>query len=157
MKLTPEFLPVGSIVEYNYNNEFGKMPVVIYGTQPPMPRKEPRFDGKWLVDIWVDGTTYITAPLDDCKPIPLTEKILTDWCGFVIENELTEKDATWTLKYIGFTCVHDERDEIGIFANGGNSFTVLFNEQTLTVITHLHQLQHLYSALTQTVLPIQIK
>ena len=39
MQLTPEFLPVGSIVEYNYNNELGKMPVVVYGTHPPAPRK----------------------------------------------------------------------------------------------------------------------
>ena len=59
MQLTPEFLPVGSIVEYNYNNELGKMPVVVYGTHPPAPRKQPLLDGKWPVDIWVDGTTYI--------------------------------------------------------------------------------------------------
>ena len=157
MTLTPNFLPVGSIVEYDYKNELGKMPVVVYGIHPPTPQKEPRLDGKWLVDIWVDGTTYTTTPIDDISPIPLTPEILTEWCGFEKESDMSEKDATWTIKYVGFTCVHDERDEIGIFANGGNSFTVLFNEQTLTVITHLHQLQHLYSALTQTVLPITIK
>ena len=52
--LQPHELQVGSIVEYNYKNELGKMPVVIYGIHPPTPQKQPHLDSKWLVDIWVD-------------------------------------------------------------------------------------------------------
>ena len=135
MTLTPNFLPVGSIVEYN-----GAPCIVIE-----------------ILRNNCIATVGNSGHISEFNGIPLTPEILTEWCGFEKESDMSEKDATWTIKYVGFTCVHDERDEIGIFANGGNSFTVLFNEQTLTVITHLHQLQHLYSALTQTVLPITIK
>jgi len=154
MQLTPEFLPVGSIVEYNYNNEFGKMPVVIYGTYPPTPQKEPRLDGKWLVDIWVDGTTYITAPIDDISPIPLTEKILTDWCG---AGKLSGKHDEFGIVF--------ENDgvllEFGEMLNDGRAVfyynlpdTTLF--KCIVSIHYLHELQLICAAL-KLALPIQIK
>ena len=135
MTLTPNFLPVGSIVEYNYKNELGKMPVVVYGIHPPTPQKDTRLDGKWLVDIWVDGTTYITTPIDDISPIPLTPEILTEWCSFkkVEENQyrlgfklLVNRDGKW-------------------FDYGSN-----------VQIDYLHELQLLFAA-HKTVLPITIK
>ncbi len=147
MTLTPNFLPVGSIVEYDYKNELGKMPVVVYGIHPPTPQKEPRLDGKWLVDIWVDGTTYITTPIDDISPIPLTPEILTEWCGFEDTNGyLYKRDINsqtilnWD-EETGLYLVDDEDNDLKEFDG----------------IQFLHQLQHLYSALTQTVLPITIK
>jgi hypothetical protein len=114
-----------------------------------LPNDKAQFENAFTGDV-------MTCPLSELKPIPLTEKILVEWCGFEKESDLSEKDATWTYKYIGMTCVHDERDEIGIFANGGNSFTVLFNGHTLTVILYLHHLQMLVQSLTNQPLKIDI-
>ena len=155
MTLTPNFLPVGSIVEYDYKNELGKMPVVVYGIHPPTPQKEPRLDGKWLVDIWVDGTTYITTPIDDISPIPLTPEILTEWCNFCVKDMGSSR-----LFYIGVNPItHDYLFDLTWLDKPEliNSPNAPFYRNGAHHIYFLHQLQHLYSALTQTVLPITIK
>jgi len=156
MTLTPNFLPVGSIVEYNYKNELGKMPVVVYGIHPPTPQKDTRLDGKWLVDIWVDGTTYITTPIDDISPISLTPEILTEWCGFEkiigTEDEFIFKDEE-SRTILELTEFYKQGGRGVFYSNYPN----LDAHTCIAYVEFLHQLQHLYSALTQTVLPITIK
>lgn len=129
MQLTPEFLPVGSIVEYNYNDSINPdwKPVIL--------------DALHMIRIFQHWNTY----KHHYRPILLTEKILTEWCGF--EKCL---NGYWCpLEYINVK-LHDS-GTYSIYTSGGD--TNLASKGVLA----LHQLQHLYSALTQTVLPIKIK
>jgi len=72
MTLTPNFLPVGSIVEYN------GMINDIVGIIPPKPDKSKRFNNVWAVELSIG----VICPLSDIEPVPLTPEILTEWCGF---------------------------------------------------------------------------
>ena len=71
MTLTQNFLPVGSIVEYN------GMINDIVGIIPPNPDKSKRFNNVWVVELSIG----VICPLSDIKPIQLTPEILTEWCG----------------------------------------------------------------------------
>lgn len=121
MNLQPEFLPVGSIVEYN----IGEL-----ATPEWSPTKLDAVDLQWL-----DGDA---DEFNRChRPIPLTPEILTEWCGFEKVN------STWYR--LGNLAINI-------------SFDLEWCQNWIGIrLEYLHQLQHLYSALTQTVLPIQIK
>lgn len=138
MQLTPEFLPVGSIVEYNI------------GTL-----KEPEYIPTTLdaVDLqWLDGD-----PEDfniAHRPISLSEKILTDWCG---AGRLRGKHDEFGIVF--------ENDgvllEFGEMLNDGRAVfyynlpdTTLF--KCIVSIHYLHELQLICAAL-KLALPIQIK
>ena len=129
MTLTPNFLPVGSVVEYNLGDK-------------DFPNWSPT-----SLD-WQDLKRLDENPgLFNCehRGIKLTPEILTGWCGF-------EKciNGYWCpLEYINVK-LHDS-GTYSIYTSGGD--TNLASKGVLA----LHQLQHLYSALTQTVLPITIK
>ena len=136
MTLQPNFLPVGSIISQN------NTPLIVMGLIPPEPRIEERFNHKWIV-----STCGFNVPLDDCKPIPLTQEILTDWCGFVPRSDHANP-------------IFDLIDEVN---KKSMSIGKLYNNKwrVLTIVgseyEFLHQIQLAYSALTQTVLPITIK
>lgn len=68
MKLQVNDLRIGNWVEYN------GVTCQVYGIHSPMPRKEPEFDGKVLVDIFYNSLTTVT--LDEIKPIALNEEVL---------------------------------------------------------------------------------
>jgi len=71
MTLQPNFLPVGSVVEYN------GMINDIVGIIPPKPDKSKRFNNVWVVELSIG----VICPLSDIEPVPLTPEILTEWCG----------------------------------------------------------------------------
>jgi len=129
MTLTPNFLPVGSVVEYNIGTlkEHEYIPTTLDSVDLQSLEADPEDFNYWH------------------KPIALTPEILTGWCGF-------EKciNGYWCpLEYINVK-LHDS-GTYSIYTSGGD--TNLASKGVLA----LHQLQHLYSALTQTVLPITIK
>lgn len=70
--LQPHEIQVGSMIEYN------GMVSDIIGITPPKPDKSKRFSDVWVVELGIG----VICRLSDIKAIPLTEKILTDWCGF---------------------------------------------------------------------------
>lgn len=135
--ITIEQLQVGSIVNYNIGE--------IHAPEWT-PTALDAVDLQWL-DGDAEGFNYAH------RPIPLTPEILVDWCDAKVNNCIDE-DANWIIKYDN---MQGRNVNLGFYKNGGGSITVLFDEQAMTNIQYLHQLQHLYSALTQTVLPIQIK
>ncbi len=71
MILQPNFLPVGSVVEYN------GMINDIVGIVPPKPDKSKRFNNAWVVELSIG----VICPLSDISPIALTPEILTEWCN----------------------------------------------------------------------------
>ena len=125
MTLTPNFLPVGSIVEYNIGEH-------------DTPEWEVNTIDFEDIRICVENNERFNR---NYRPIPLTPEILTEWCGF-------EKVSNFEYFKSGITL---KADSNGIF------YDVHGNGMKILVFEHLHELQLFYSALTQTVLPIQIK
>lgn len=127
MPLNAQFLPVGSIVEYNI------------GTTDKPEWSATTLDA---VDLqWLDGD-----PIEfniAHRPIPLTPEILTEWCEFEKDGDDYILDINSAL----FVSYNDD-DFVHLKSN---------NLETIASIQYLHQLQHLYSALTQQVLTVKIK
>ena len=142
--IQPQFITVGSIVEYN-----GMISDVV-GIIPPRPDKSKRFNNVWVVELGIG----VICPLSDIRPIALTEKILTEWCGFVNKgnDEFMFRDEESRM-VLEFTELYLKCGR-GVFYS---NYPVLEPHTCIANIEYLHQLQHLYSALTQTFLPIQIK
>jgi hypothetical protein len=129
MTLKPQFLPVGSIVEYNISE---------HETPEWTPTILDAVDLQWLngdsdgFNLWH-------------RPIPLTPEILVEWCGF---EKCTEWDNTFNTRIEvlnGFKNI-----SIDIRAN------VLEIDSSEVVIHYLHELQLLFLGF-KTVLPITIK
>jgi len=115
------------------------LPNVISGILPPEPQEDKRFSDKWVVI-----TPLSNVPLDECEAIPLTEKILVEWCGF--EKCL---NGLWCpMEYINIR-LH-ESGTYSIYTSGGD--TNLASKGILT----LHKLQLLYLALTNEPLKITL-
>lgn len=127
MKLTPEFLPVGSVVELKDKGIW--IPTVIKG-----------IDVKMLDENQVLFNEYF-------RGIPLTEKILTEWCKFQkVKNKIDIFEKGRIRLWLG---------------SRGQSLVYLIEEDTTTghyinSIEYLHELQLLFLA-HKTPLPIQIK
>jgi hypothetical protein len=138
MQLTPEFLPVGSIVEYNYNDSINPdwKPVIL--------------DALHMIRIFQHWNTY----KHHYRPILLTEKILTEWCG---ASELRGKHDEFGIVF--------ENDgvllEFGEMLNDGRAvFYYNLPDETafkcIANIHYIHELQLLCAGL-KLPLPIQIK
>jgi hypothetical protein len=137
MTLKPNFIPIGSIVEYN------GMINDIVGIIPPKPDKSKRFSDVWVVELSIG----VICPLSDIKPIPLTPEILTEWCGF--EKVMNKIDIF-------------EKGRVRIWVGSrGQSSAYWIEEDTtnghyLGCYEFLHELQLLFLGF-KTVLPITIK
>lgn len=138
MNLQPEFLPVGSIVEYNVSE---------HETPEWSPTKLDAVDLQWL---YGDHEEFNIAH----RPIPLTPEILTEWCG---AGKLSGKNDEFGIVF--------ENDgvllEFGEMLNDGRPvFYYNLPDETsfkcIANIHHLHELQLLCAAL-KLALPIQIK
>lgn len=128
MTLTPNFLPVGSIVEYNISE---------HETPEWTPTTLDAVDLQWL-----DGDS---DEFNRChRGIQLTPEILVEWCGFE-----KEKNESVDCFINGNILIRVFKDRFNVIAPNSNV--------NLTEIPPLHIFQMLYSALTQTVLPITIK
>ena len=133
MTLAPNFLPVGSVVEKNTHN--GWKPTTI--------------DSYDIVKQQLNGDTFN----EDYRPIPLTPEILTEWCNMKLERKQLSLNIGGEL----FEYAIDSKN-FCIYYSKLKGWTLDSRVTKDTVfIKYLHQLQHLYSALTQTVLPITIK
>jgi len=138
MTLTPNFLPVGSLVYYN-----------IESIEHPewTPTALDAVDLQWLDG---DPEEFNIAH----KPIPLTPEILTEWCGFEKKGNdefiFIDNESRMILE---FTELYKQGGR-GVFYS---NYPDLNPHTCIAYVEFLHQLQHLYSALTQTVLPITIK
>jgi len=88
---------------------------------------------------YLDKKGYGNLPSSECFPIPLTPEIL-EKCGFDVQ----EYDAT--LRKNGFTLSFEFNGEDAGF----------YLESVGINLMHLHQLQNLYFALTQTELLIKL-
>jgi hypothetical protein len=111
-----------------------------------------------MVDI--DAFKYILSygetPMCQVKPIPLTDEILRDWCGFSVNED-------------GFPCAEFAKSDKGyslssfdISSRDGMFFLWVPTEDQwysseLTEIKYLHQLQNLYFAITGEELTINIQ
>ena len=140
MTLQPNFLPVGSIVEYNLGDK-------------DFPNWSPT-----SLD-WQDLKRLDENPgLFNCehRGIQLTPEILTEWCGFEkiigTEDEFIFKDEESRM-ILELTEFYKQGGRGVFYSNYPN----LDAHTCIAYVEFLHQLQHLYSALTQTVLPITIK
>jgi len=132
MQLKPEFLPVGSIVEYN-----------IESINHPewVPTKLDAVDLQWLDG---DPEAFNIAH----RPIPLTEKILTEWCGFEVCDEEKSGHLYWHKNNKAICCYWD-----GVqwcFKYGYDADLVF------AACEYLHEVQLLFAGMKQP-LPIQIK
>jgi hypothetical protein len=67
-KLKAQDLRLGNIVNYN------GQPTTVWGIISPTPRKEKRFDSKYLLEI--NAPDSFLVAIDECKPIPLSKDIL---------------------------------------------------------------------------------
>jgi len=131
MQLKPEFLPVGSVVEYNIGT---------IDCPDWQPTKLDWQDLKYLTEQHKDFNEIH-------RPIPLTEKILTEWCKFQkVKNKIDIFEKGRIRLWLG---------------SRGQSLVYLIEEDTTTghyinSIEYLHELQLLFLAHKQP-LPIQIK
>ena len=120
--IQPHELFTGAILEYNIGTE----------TEP-----------KWAIIKleWYDIRNISDDEIDfnkSYRPIPLTEQILVEWCGF--ENN-------------GLECVLDSKFQ---WNNGVLKYTQGRNQTVFLPCTHLHLLQRLILALTNQPLKITL-
>lgn len=139
-------LRISNLVDYN------GMYLSVSEIYTPKPRKPVRFDGVECVELHCGG--FITATMDDIKPIPLTEEILLK-CGFVCfaESEVSKGFSIGTNPVtndhmVTLTWLKD------IFKNNLDNYPFFKNGHH--VIKHLHQLQNLYFALTGQELEVKL-
>lgn len=152
MTLTPNFLPVGSIVNpISGDHRFNKPLKEVYCRIVSI--NETSCEVKQVNDD-SDASPW-KFHLTNIAGIPLTPEILTDWCNFCVKDMGSSR-----LFYIGVNPItHDYLFDLTWLDKPEliNSPNAPFYRNGAHHIYFLHQLQHLYSALTQTVLPIQIK
>jgi hypothetical protein len=79
-------------------------------------------------------------------PVPLTDEILRDWCGFKSDHP-------------AYYYIFIEDDKFHVYYNnsGLHIYSVKYRYAYLTEIKYLHQLQNLYFALTGEELTINIQ
>jgi hypothetical protein len=135
MTLKPNFIPIGSIVEYN------GMINDIVGIIPPKPDKSKRFSDVWVVELSIG----VICPLSDIKPIQLTPEILVEWCGFVYHHDTPHPNKVYRKVLDEYNL---DLELISNFFFGGSMYDVK--------IEYLHELQLLFLGF-KTVLPITIK
>lgn len=127
--IQPHEIFAGAIVNIN------TVPIAITGIISPDPSKHVFFKDKWVVI-----TPFSYVHLDKCEPIPLTEKILTEWCGFEKYNE----------------CFFKYKNIEGWYLATDGSLTKSLSEYYVR-LPHLHHLQRLILALTNQPLKIELK
>jgi len=135
MTLQPNFLPVGSVVEYNIGT-----------TDKP----------EWSATVLdCQDLDWLVRSKDDFnlshRPVPLTPEILTEWCNMKLERkQLSLNIGGELMDYAtdGKMCIY--------YSKKGWTLDSIVNKDTV-YFQYLHELQLAYSALTQTVLPITIK
>jgi len=127
MTLTPNFLPVGSVVEYHLMNHNRWTPIRLNATD--------------ILNLETDSKHFNTFH----RPIKLTPEILTEWCGFEMWKENIFRKH-WGRNGVEFIVIFP--DGLFYYETGNNSHRH---------IEFLHQLQMGYAFRTQTVLPITIK
>jgi hypothetical protein len=122
------------------------LPTVVSGILPPAPRDD-RFSDKWVVI-----TPLSNVLIDDCRPIPLTEKILTDWCGFE-EMYRSKMHLTLELPINDSVCIYyyEWYNDDGSIKN---KYIEIKGDQQYDIPLHL--LQMLVFALTQQPLKITL-
>lgn len=120
-------LRISNLVDYN------GMYLSVSEIYTPKPRKPVRFDGVECVELHCGG--FITATMDDIKPIPLTEEILLK-CGFAKSSD----GEHFFIGHYGFCLVHDGQDYC--------MKPVIIDPMVIAYCRYLHQLQNLYFALT---------
>ena len=96
-------------------------------------------DGLCTIKNFKTGVGYTNVNQSDLDAIPLTEKILTEWCPEVVSNP------------------YQDRYEIGNIHIQYNGFTDTLWIDGMPHITYLHQLQMLILALTNQPLKIELK
>ena len=96
-------------------------------------------DGLCTIKNFKTGVRYTNVNQSDLAAIPLSEKILTDWCGFEQENGMMSYELN------GIKIVYETLANFYRFYPRTNK------------ILYLHQLQLLYLALTNQPLKIELK
>lgn len=111
------------------------LPNYVCSIQSPMPSKQKRFDGKFIVEINPPDTFNVA--IDEIEPIPLTEEWLVKF-GFKLQP-LKNNTKEWYFIARGKFSMNNER--------GFWSHSPIYLEDVLQ-IQYVHQLQNLYFALT---------
>jgi len=135
MQLIPEFLPVGSIVEYNIMIHNRWMPVRLNATDILQCESDSKHFNKFH------------------RPIPLTEKILTEWCNMRLERKQLSLNVGGELFEYAISS-----DNFCIYYSKLKGWTLDSRVTQNTVfIQYLHELQLCYLGTMLKPLPIQIK
>ncbi len=118
--INPLELRLGNYVLYN-----GQV-AIVSGINSPAPRKDKRFDGKYVIELVLGGLIDCTP--EELEPIALTEELLLK-LGFIIEDQ----------KYEYFS----HQDIPGIFQlfDGVAEYSIDSND--VCWVNNLHQLQNL--------------
>jgi len=165
-------IPVEQLRIYNHVLYKG-MPTQIIGINPPSPQKQKHLSDKWLVSIFPAESIWVA--IDDIEPIPLTEDMLKDSCGFI--NVKANYGAVYE-KVKGFTiyrfCIREDLDNnscgvMGIYYPKDEEVLAPTNDNPYNKITlgesltnfcwgvkHLHHLQNLYYDLEKEQLTVKL-
>ncbi len=135
--IQPHEIQVGSMIEYN------GMVSDIIGITPPKPDKSKRFSDVWVVELGIG----VICRLSDIKAIPLTEKILVEWCKDFEHSKEYDKYYKYKHSNIAISFA-DDKVRI-ITGNFVCSIAIATNPP-------LHLLQMLIFALTQQPLKITL-
>jgi hypothetical protein len=103
----------------------------VYSIESAMPLQDKRYSDKVLITLFNGGLS--TIPIDECEPIHLTEEWLLKF-GFNYDSDIALYSKS------GYdVCINDD-----------NSISYYLGEygSWCKNITHVHQLQNLYFALT---------
>ncbi len=135
-----EELRIGNWVKY------GKHLNIVCSLQSPKPLKDTRFADKWVVEI--NPPDIFDVTIDELKPIPLTEEWLERF-GFKKGSEkglsLNHYYKQLELLNWEYKCTPNMTRDGFIVHHGFMS-----DWSELTEIKHVHSLQNLYFALTNT-------
>lgn len=82
MTLDVEDLRLGNVIEYKGN------PTTVWAIHSPAPRKEPHFNGKYLLEI--NAPDSFLVAIDECNPMPFSDEIF-EKLGFKNEEEFMGK------------------------------------------------------------------
>jgi hypothetical protein len=121
-------LRIGNLV--SQNGFYG----YVYSIESALPRQEKRFSDKDLVTLFDNGIT--TAPIDEIKPITLTE----EWfLKFKLERTFKDLHGCYNNDKYMFSLVDEYEYDVFIFGHEEDLY--------LTTIKYVHELQNLYFAL----------
>lgn len=132
--IKPEELRLGNYVMYNGS------PAIVSGINSPAPRKDKNFDGKYVIELVLDGLVDCTP--EELEPLPLTEEILLK-SGFEKSGEF----HVYTLETEGSSYLMD--DCLGNYSIGAD-FVGWEEEGTAFFahdIQHVHHFQNLMHTL----------